>query len=69
MKGSKPACIANVILMTFMTVSLMAFLGMNNYNALVFLSTFNCGFQDSAISTHSIEVLGFEFTPDREEHE
>ena len=60
-KGSKIACIANAIIMTIMTLIATSFLILNEYNALVFATTFIWGFQDSAISTHSMEILGFEF--------
>ena len=43
-KGSKVACIANTILMTMMTIVSIAFLMVNNFNALVFATTFIWGF-------------------------
>ena len=61
-KGSRIASIANAIVMTIMTAVSISFLLVNDYNFLVFATTFLWGFQDSAISTHSMEVLGFEFT-------
>ena len=64
MKGSKIACVANVIIMTITALISVAFLIVNDYNALVFATTFIWGFQDSAISTHSMEMLGFEFNED-----
>ncbi len=43
-KGSKIACVANAIVMTTMTLIALSFLIVNEYNALVFATTFIWGF-------------------------
>ena len=47
--------------MLILTGSTLGFLIVNEYNFLVFLTTFMWGFTDSAVNTHSQEILGFEF--------
>ncbi len=65
-KGSKAACLANSFIMIILTACTLSFLIVNQYNILVFLTTFMWGFQDSAVNTHSQEVLGFEFSQETE---
>jgi hypothetical protein len=62
LKGSKPACLANALFQVLLAASLISFLVVDDYNFLTFLTTFLWGFQDSAVNTHSQEILGFEFT-------
>ena len=66
-KGSKAACVANALLMVILTASTLTFLLRNEYNMAVFISTFMWGFQDSAVNTHSQEILGFEFQEEEQE--
>jgi hypothetical protein len=47
--------------MLILSTSTLAFLLLNEYNMVVFITTFMWGFQDSAVNTHSQEILGFEF--------
>ena len=50
--------------MAIMGASTIAFLLVNRYNWLAFAMCFMWGFADSAVATHSQEILGFEFGDD-----
>lgn len=59
--SSKAAVIANVAIIAVMTIVSVAFIAIDKYNVLAFVMTFMWGFQDSAINTHTGQMLGFEF--------
>lgn len=59
--GSKNAAWANVGICLVMTVVTVAFLVVNEYNALAYIMAFMWGIEDSATNTHCQEMLGFEF--------
>ena len=64
--GSKIATIFNLLIMLTMGLVTIAFIVVYEFNYLAFLMCFLWGFQDSAINTHSQEILGFEFNNNSE---
>lgn len=60
-KGSKVATIFNVVIIILMGGVTIAYICVYKYGFLAFLMCFLWGFQDSAVNTHSQEILGFEF--------
>ncbi|CDW77194.1 major facilitator superfamily protein [Stylonychia lemnae] len=60
-KGSKVATIFNLVIILIMGAVTITFIEVYKYGALAFIMCFFWGFQDSAINTHSQEILGFEF--------
>ena len=59
--GSRKAAWVNVGICAIMTGVTLAFLMVNEYNALAYAMTFMWGIEDSATNTHLQEMLGFEF--------
>ena len=59
--GSYRASIANVCIMFVMGLITVIYAIVNKFNFLAFLMCFLWGFQDSAVNTHTQEILGFEF--------
>ena len=59
--GSKLAAIVNVVIILAMISTTITFLLIDEFSWLAFLMTFLWGFQDSAVVTHTQEMLGFEF--------
>ena len=59
--GSKIAVYFNELIILIMTVFTIAFIIVFEYNILAFIMCFMWGFQDSAMNTHTQEILGFEF--------
>ena len=57
--GSKKASLVNVLLMVIQTAVIMAFLINDTYGWLAFATAFFWGLQDSALCTHSQQILGF----------
>jgi MFS family permease len=59
--GSKMAVFANIGIILTMGGVTFAFSYIWEFNALAWVMTFMWGFQDSALNTHTSEMLGFEF--------
>jgi MFS family permease len=59
--GSRFAVFINVGIIIIMSVVTLWFISLFEYNFLAFLMCFMWGFQDSALHTHTQEILGFEF--------
>lgn len=59
--GSKVAAGFNIAIMLSMTTVTLVYSVVFNYSVLAYLMCFLWGFQDSAVNTHSQEILGFEF--------
>lgn len=59
--GSYKATIANVLIMLVMGIFTVLFAAVDKFNILAFFMCFLWGFQDSAVNTHTQEILGFEF--------
>jgi len=59
--GSKFAVIVNVLIILAMSGVTFGFIYLFEFNALAWVMCFLWGFQDSAINTHTGEMLGFEF--------
>jgi predicted MFS family arabinose efflux permease len=59
--GSKVAALFNVLIIIIMVVVTVVYISLGEYFWLVYFMTFLWGFQDSAVNTHSQEMLGFEF--------
>ena len=59
--GSRVAAIVNVVIIVIMGGVTVGFILVFKYNALAFIMCFFWGFQDSAVNTHTQEILGFEF--------
>ena len=59
--GSKIAALVNVFIIIVMVVVTVVYISLEKYSWVAFLMTFLWGFQDSAVNTHSQEMLGFEF--------
>lgn len=59
--GSKFAVIVNVMIILTMSGVTFGFIYLFEFNALAWVMCFLWGFQDSAINTHTGEMLGFEF--------
>ena len=59
--GSKVAGACNITIMSLMTLVTISYCVMYQFNWIAFLMCFLWGFQDSAVNTHSQEILGFEF--------
>ena len=59
--GSYKATKANVLIMLVMGIFTVLFAAINKFNVLAFIMCFLWGFQDSAVNTHTQEILGFEF--------
>ncbi len=59
--GSYKATLANIGIMVLMGIFTVIYAIVNSFNALAFIMCFFWGFQDSAINTHTQEILGFEF--------
>jgi MFS family permease len=64
--GSKTASVMNILIMTCMTIVTFIYCWIWEFGWLAFLMCFLWGFQDSAINTHSGEILGFEFDSNSE---
>ena len=64
--GSRPATYANIVIMAVMAGVTTLYCIVYQYGFLAFLMCFLWGFQDSAINTHSQEILGFEFNNNSE---
>ncbi len=59
--GSRTASVMNIMIMVAMTLCTCTYCYIWEFSWLAFLMCFLWGFQDSAINTHSGEILGFEF--------
>ena len=59
--GSRKSVFANIILLSITTLFTLIFLVEYDYDVITFVMTFAWGFQDSAINTHTQQMLGFEF--------
>jgi len=59
--GSYKATWVNVGIMTLMGISTVAYAFIYKFGLLAYVMCFLWGFQDSAVNTHSQEILGFEF--------
>jgi len=59
--GSRIAAVINILMQVVVFAFTLSFIGVYKFNALAFLMCFFWGFQDSAINTHTQEILGFEF--------
>ncbi len=64
--GSKAAIFHNLVIILLMGGITFAFIIVYEFNFLAYLMCFIWGFQDSAINTHSQEILGFEFDNNQE---
>ena len=64
--GSRKAALVNVVICLVMTGVTLAFLLVNQYNALAYVMCFMWGIEDSATNTHLQEMLGFEFANNSE---
>jgi len=59
--GSKIAVLVNLFIIIVMTLVSIAFIMIYKFNSLAWIMCFFWGFQDSALNTHTQEMLGFEF--------
>ncbi len=59
--GSHRATIFNCVIMSAMGLVTVLYAIIYDFGVLAFLMCFLWGFQDSAVNTHSQEILGFEF--------
>ena len=59
--GSYKACKANVAIMLLMGIFTVLYAIINKFSFLAYVMCFLWGFQDSAVNTHTQEILGFEF--------
>eukprot|EP00347_Sterkiella_histriomuscorum_P015929 403355148 len=59
--STKKSVIINIINLSLITLFTLIQLLRNRYDTLTFIMTFLWGFQDSAINTHTMQMLGFEF--------
>lgn len=59
--GSYKATVVNCIIMTAMGIVTVIYAIVYDFGILAFAMCFLWGFQDSAVNTHSQEILGFEF--------
>jgi MFS family permease len=59
--GSKFAVLINLLIIVAMSGVSLGFIGVFDFNALAWIMCFLWGFQDSAVNTHTQEILGFEF--------
>lgn len=59
--GSKLATIFNLLIITAMFGVTIAFILRFKFDILAYIMCFLWGFQDSAVNTHTQEILGFEF--------
>jgi predicted MFS family arabinose efflux permease len=59
--GSKRAILCNLLLISLMMSSTIAFIVIFEFNYLVWIMCFFWGFTDSAINTNTQEMVGFEF--------
>jgi MFS family permease len=59
--GSKTAILCNIVLITLMMSSTIAFIIIFEFNWIVWLMCFLWGFTDSAVNTNTQEMIGFEF--------
>lgn len=59
--GSKFAVFVNIIIILAMSGVTFGFIHVFEFNALAWIMCFLWGFQDSAVNTHTQEILGFEF--------
>jgi predicted MFS family arabinose efflux permease len=59
--GSKFAVIINILIVLMMAGITFAFIIIFEFNAFAWIMCFLWGFQDSAVNTHTQEILGFEF--------
>ena len=64
--GSRVASFMNILIMVAMTAVTFTFCLLWEFSWLAYLMCFLWGFQDSAINTHSGEILGFEFDSNSE---
>jgi predicted MFS family arabinose efflux permease len=64
--GSRPAIYVNLAIMLTMGVVTMIYCIRFQFGFLAYVMCFMWGFQDSAINTHSQEILGFEFNNNSE---
>lgn len=64
--GTKKSSFINVALVFIQTVAVLAYLYINEFNALAFVMTFCWGLQDSSMSIHLDAILGFEFDSNKE---
>jgi predicted MFS family arabinose efflux permease len=60
-KNSKVASLFNLGFVAFTTVLTIIYLSIRQYNLFVFFMAFMWGFEDGAVNTHCLEMLGFEF--------
>lgn len=59
--GSKFAVLVNLLIILAMSGVTFAFIMIYEFNSLAWIMCFLWGFQDSAVNTHTSEMLGFEF--------
>ena len=59
--SSRFAVLINVAIIVLMGIVTSIFIEQWHYNFTAFLMCFLWGFQDSAVHTHTFEILGFEF--------
>ena len=59
--NSKLACLLLVVLIFLMSSSTISFLVLYQFNFLAYVTCFLWGLQDSAVNTHLMQMLGFEF--------
>lgn len=59
--GSYRATLANIVIMLTMGIVTIIYASVNHFSCFAFLMSFLWGFQDSAVNTHTQEILGFEF--------
>ena len=64
--GSRPASYVNIVIMGSMGANTVLYCLKYEFGVLAYLMCFLWGFQDSAINTHSQEILGFEFNNNSE---
>jgi predicted MFS family arabinose efflux permease len=64
--GSRPATYVNIVIMGSMGAITVLYCLRYEFGVLAYLMCFLWGFQDSAINTHSQEILGFEFNNNSE---
>ena len=59
--SSRFAVMINLVLIVVMGGVTLLFINQFSYNFLAYLMCFLWGFQDSAVHTHTFEILGFQF--------
>jgi predicted MFS family arabinose efflux permease len=59
--GSYKATLVNIAIMSVMGIITVVYAAVFEFGFLAYVMCFLWGFQDSAVNTHSQEILGFEF--------